>query len=300
MTAFFISYRRSDSTGYAGRLVSSLESRVGPEKVFRDVEDIKPGDDFVEAIERNLKEAGVFLVIIGKDWLESRDGRNRRRLDNPKDYVRLEIETALRLGGLVIPVLVGGALMPDEESLPEAMSALAKRQAIEISDSRWEQDVERLLEAAGQSASFTPDKVTIRTRVPASAKQHRPAFILLGMSALAVLLLFMAWHYFKVPDISGNWYFERGDFLLIRQDGDHFAVERTDPAMQTTYEKGNGIIKGRRLEFDLEPVYSQQYRLRGELEMAWDGESMKGRLQDVLSDEAREVAVTRQKPKADR
>ena len=74
---------------------------------------------------------------------------------------------------------------------------------------------------------------------------------------LAIVMLFLLgrW-YFLVPDFSGNWYFKGGDYLLIKQDGDHFEIERIDPAMQKTYEKGSGVIKGRRMEFNLEPIYT--------------------------------------------
>jgi hypothetical protein len=285
MVNIFISYRRSDGAGYAGRLASSLEALVGSGRVFRDIEDIKPGDDFVEAIEQSLKNAAVCLVVIGKDWLDAKDDQGQRRLDNFHDYVRLEIETALRLKSLIIPVLVGDAVMPDAKALPSSLAALAKRQACEITDSRWDQDIERLLQILHQRHSIKPDKGTLQRRRLFSGKGYLAA-------ALAIAgLFFIAKLYFSVPDISGKWYFEKGDYLLIRQDGDHFAIERIDPAMQTTYEKGTGVIKGRRLEFDLEPVYSQQYRYRGNLEVSWKENKLNGELLEVLSDQSMPVEL---------
>ena len=146
MVTVFISYRRDDSAGYSGRLADALEKRLGKDNVFRDVEDIKPGEDFVKAIERNLQNASAFLVIMGKDWLTVKDNQGRRRLENPNDYVRIEIESALRLDGLIIPVLVEGAVMPKPEELPPSIAAIANRQAIEMTDSRWDEDIERLIE----------------------------------------------------------------------------------------------------------------------------------------------------------
>lgn len=297
MVNVFISYRRSDSAGYAGRLADSLESLLGSGKVFRDVEDIEPGDDFVQAIEQNLKKAMVFLVVIGKDWLEAKDGQGRR-LDNPNDYVRIEIETALRLGGVVIPVLVGGAAMPEAKALPSSIAGLANRQAIEASDSRWEQDIERLLHTlAEHPINKLRDSNKLLSWRPRIGGWLGRLFIVLALSAATALLFFIVKWYLLIPDFSGNWYFERGDYLLIKQEGDHFAVERIDPAMQTTYEKGTGVVKGRRLEFDLEPIYTQQFRYRGELELSWGEERLTGKLTEVLGDETIPVVLARDNPK---
>src|SRR5215813_3419593 len=140
----FISYRRQDSRGYAGRLQGDLSRRYTSEAVFRDVE-IPPGVDFAEHIRGLVDTCNVLLVIIGPSWLEARDRQGRRRLDNPEDWVRIEIERALaRQGVEVIPVLVDGAKLPPREELPEGLLGLRRRNAFELSDSRWDYDVEQL------------------------------------------------------------------------------------------------------------------------------------------------------------
>lgn len=141
----FISYRRQDSQSAAGRLADHLKEHLRA-PVFRDVETIEPGVDFVEAIERALASCAVMLVVIGPRWLSATDAAGRRRLDDPNDYTRLEVGTALKRNVRVIPVLVEGAVMPDAEGLPEELKPLARRNAIELSDKRWEYDVSQLVE----------------------------------------------------------------------------------------------------------------------------------------------------------
>jgi hypothetical protein len=150
----FVSYRRSDSQGWAGRLGEAFGRAFGDVALFFDIESIAPGDDFVDAIERSLAEAEVVVVLIGPDWLSAAFPDGRRRLDDPDDFVRLEIAAALARGVRVLPVLLGGAAMPNAERLPTALAALARRQAIELSDSRWEYDCGRLLDAVERTTSL--------------------------------------------------------------------------------------------------------------------------------------------------
>jgi hypothetical protein len=158
MPTTFISYRRDDAAGYAGRLHEALENRLGRDQVFRDVDTLEPGQDFVEAIESRLADCRVFIAMIGREWLDARDSEGRRRLDQPQDYVRLEIVTALERPGVrVIPVLIEGASMPPIESLPEPVRPLARKQAVHLRDDAWDHDVDRL---AAAIAGVTPAPVT--------------------------------------------------------------------------------------------------------------------------------------------
>src|ERR1041384_136459 len=118
MTNIFISYRRGDGAGSAGRLHDRLEKTFGPGHIFMDVEVIQPGEDFGEVIDSKLANCEVFIVVIGKNWLKSADGYGRRRLDLPDDWVRLEIAAALSRWLLVIPLLVEDAELPPAEALP--------------------------------------------------------------------------------------------------------------------------------------------------------------------------------------
>jgi hypothetical protein len=143
MTRIFLNYRREDSRGSAGRIFDRLNSGLGKGTVFRDLE-MLPGEDFVEKIESGVSSAKVLLVIIGKQWLTLVDQSGQRRIDEASDFVRLEIEMSMKRGILVIPVLVDGARMPSAEELPGSLKPLARRQAIEVSDQRFDYDMERL------------------------------------------------------------------------------------------------------------------------------------------------------------
>ncbi|MBP7468026.1 MAG: toll/interleukin-1 receptor domain-containing protein [Thauera sp.] len=143
MPSVFISYRRDDSAGFAGRLADALEQRLGAGAVFRDVDDIQPGADFEAVIARGLDQVRAVLVVIGPGWLDAAvDGP--RRLDRPDDFVRREVEQALASGKPVVPVLVGGATMPAANALPIALRGLASRQALVLGDASWSADLARL------------------------------------------------------------------------------------------------------------------------------------------------------------
>jgi len=144
MKKIFISYRRDDSSGHTGRLLDSLQQRFGKANVFRDLEDLEPGVDFVAALEKALSESDVMLVIIGSGWT-SASGPMGRRLEQQDDIVRIEVGTALGRDEVrVIPVLVAQAKMPEAKDLPDELRPLVRRNAIELTDMRWEYDVGRL------------------------------------------------------------------------------------------------------------------------------------------------------------
>lgn len=144
MNRIFLSYRRDDSAGFAGRLADALEAEFGAGSVFRDVDDIRPGEDFVHAIQSHLRAVGAVLVMIGPLWLKAgADGR--RRLDDPEDFVLQEIQAALGSDKPLIPLLVGGAKMPTADELPPSLAALARCQAVVLSDGSWRGDVTQLI-----------------------------------------------------------------------------------------------------------------------------------------------------------
>lgn len=154
---FFISYRRSDSAGHAGRLYDHFRNYFGDETIFFDVDAIEPGVAFKEKIKNEIENSDVVLVLIGNQWLEVKDKNGNRRLDDPLDYVRFEIETVLNRDIVVIPVLLQGARMPSDSSLPEALWPLSQRNATTLSDERWLSDIkdlsQRLRKALGISRS---------------------------------------------------------------------------------------------------------------------------------------------------
>ncbi len=148
----FISYRRDDAAGYAGRLEEALEQRLGHGSVFRDVLDIAPGADFVLAIRQRLAGAQTVLVLIGPRWAGG-DAPGTRRIDDVQDFVRLEVQEALTSSAQVIPVLLPGARMPAEAELPEPLRPLARRNAMSLGDTHWGADIDRLLAAVGVTPS---------------------------------------------------------------------------------------------------------------------------------------------------
>ena len=146
-TKLFINYRREDTAPYAGRLYDRLVAHFGEDQVFMDIDQIEPGEDFVEVIDRKVGACEIAIISIGPKWLSVTDAAGQRRIDDSEDLVRLEILAALERKIRVIPVLVGGARMPRKQDLPEALAPLSRRNAIELSELRFHADVSRLIEA---------------------------------------------------------------------------------------------------------------------------------------------------------
>ena len=153
MASIFISYRRrSESSGYAQAIADRLKKHFGENQLFRDIDNIESGSDFVDVISSAVGRCKVLLAVIGPDWLSAKDSSGQRRLDDPSDFLRIEVSSALERGIRVIPVLVGGATMPSQDELPDDLKALARRQAHEFSEKRWDYDIQQLvavLERAG-------------------------------------------------------------------------------------------------------------------------------------------------------
>jgi hypothetical protein len=144
-SGFFISYRRSDDPGFAGRLGDRLAQYFGKSRIFMDVDSIELGMDFSEVINHHLAQCAALVAVIGKGWLNASDAQGRSRLTNTNDYVRLEIEAALRRNILVIPVIAEGARMPHAEELPSSIQLLARRNGIEISHASFGSDTAKLI-----------------------------------------------------------------------------------------------------------------------------------------------------------
>jgi hypothetical protein len=185
MDGIFISYRRDDSAGYAGRLYDRLAAHFGADQVFMDVAGIELGTDFVTAIEQAVGSCKVLIVVIGDEWLSTTDAAGRRRLDDPHDFVRLETGVALEREIRVVPVLVGGALMPRGEDLPADLKALARRQAIEISHKQWEASTRELI---GALSSMLGQRADTGVSAPGTAADTRDVQALGGSTASAAAL----------------------------------------------------------------------------------------------------------------
>lgn len=141
----FISYRRVDSEGYAGRIYDRLAPHFGDDAIFMDVDDIPAGVDFVKFLENEVLSCDVLIALIGRQWLNVKDEHGKRRLNNPTDFVRIEIATALKRGIRVIPILLGGSQMPQDSELPDNLQALTRRNGLPVYHHSFHTDTNRLI-----------------------------------------------------------------------------------------------------------------------------------------------------------
>ena len=146
MAQIFISYRREEGSPYARMVFDSLSRHFGPADVFYDHKAIEPGLDFLEVIQQELNACNVLIALIGDDWLTYTNAGGTRRIDAPDDIVHQEIATALQRNIRLIPVLVRGTTMPKADQLPKPLAKLANRNAIELTEAKWEYDQQRLIE----------------------------------------------------------------------------------------------------------------------------------------------------------
>jgi TIR domain len=141
----FISYRRADSAGYSGRVMDRLDRELGRDLVFMDVDAIPLGTNFSKVLHEEVAKCSVLLAVIGPNWLDARDEHGNRRLDNPNDFVRIEIGAALQRSIPVIPLLLDGAKIPKADELPEDLKELALRNGMEIRHASFQDDMNRLI-----------------------------------------------------------------------------------------------------------------------------------------------------------
>jgi hypothetical protein len=199
MLRILLSYRREDSAPYAGRLYDHLSQRFGRDNIFMDVATIKPGQDFFTVIEQSVASCDVLVAVIGKGWLTSSEAGKGRRLDQRDDFVRLEIAIALKRQITVIPALVGGAAMPQPEDLPDDLDGLSRRQAIEISDTRFHEDVDRLIESL--PAQSEPSTAAASPDAHHRRESGAPRRWLFALAALVVAAMALA--YWLLPARDG-------------------------------------------------------------------------------------------------
>jgi hypothetical protein len=168
----FISYRRGDCQPQANAINDGLRHRIHPAHIFMDIDSIPPGVDFEEHVRNEIKICDVVLVLIGDDWLSATTYDGTRRIDDPDDFVRLEIESALASPRVsLVPVLVEGAEMPRAAELPESIRAMARINAIELSDQRWTSDIERLANVIREHSEPVPQPVQQPVLAPVAPAQ---------------------------------------------------------------------------------------------------------------------------------
>ena len=173
----FINYRREDSIGTAGRLHDRLAQSFGRDKLFMDVDHIPAGVDFVKHLDSQVAECDVFLAIIGPNWLKAKNERGRRRLDDPEDFVTIEIAAALARDIRVIPVLVDGARIPRADKLPDTIKPLVRRNAVEVRNAQFGRDAESLIERVREALGLptvSDEAAVARGREPLDDKTVGP------------------------------------------------------------------------------------------------------------------------------
>ncbi|MDQ3157134.1 MAG: TIR domain-containing protein [Actinomycetota bacterium] len=170
----FISYRRQDSAYPAGWLYDRLAERFGPKQVFKDIDSIELGDDFIDVITDAVGSCDVLLALIGRKWLRISGPGRVRRLDEPNDFVRLEIEAALERKVMLIPILVDGATMPRSEELPPSISTLVRRHALELSPNRFRADTDHLLDVMQRTLADMQDESPPAESSSAAAPPEAP------------------------------------------------------------------------------------------------------------------------------
>lgn len=237
----FICYRRDDSSYAAGRIYDRLEQHFGSARIFMDIDKIRIGEDFVEAIGNAIGKCDVMVAIIGKGWLGASDKEGRRRLDDPSDYIRVEIASALRRDIHVVPVLIGDATVPSVDDLPQEIKPLARRHGIKIGHARFDADVDGLingiedvftkLDEIAQVNSLHIDKqdsdagTGFKPKPETKKRKSAPKIIWLFIS-LAVIVI-VGWLLYtqygdtkRMGALAGRW---SGTIQSVQ--GDHFTAE---------------------------------------------------------------------------
>ena len=238
----FISYRRDEARHAAGRLADDLAQVFGPTAIFRDIEGIDPGVDFTRSLDKALNACVVMLVLMGPRWLDMRNPKGERRLDDAEDWIRQEIATALKRDVRVVPVLLEGAKVPEASQLPEDLRGLTRRQALDMSDTRWRGDLQRLIEALDKLPGLQrldqtePAPPTPEPPTPAPPPKRKGLWLGVAIGAAAVVLAAVLLVEDEVdgpggyappvslpgadlPNISGPWRSGDGELYYIEQDG---------------------------------------------------------------------------------
>ena len=207
MKKAFISYRRQDSPGHVRALHDRLQQHFHPDQIFMDVEDIPLGTDFVTELDKNLQDCVAMLVVIGPDWLDIRSSKDgSRRLDSPNDFVRLEIAQALKRNIAVIPILVDGAPMPTGDELPDVLSPLSRRQALEIDNKHYDYGISELTKGLEKLLGQPPQEPMPPPPAPSVSNNNRLPLLLglLSLGLVGLLAFFVLFNNDKNTDNTQN------------------------------------------------------------------------------------------------
>jgi hypothetical protein len=250
MGGIFISHRREDSADICGRIYDHLVARYGKPAVFKDVDDIPYGADFPAYIQAKLAECSVCLAVIGPKWLEAATPDGRRRLDDPGDFVRLGIETALRLGLVVVPVLVYGARVAPAEALPASLEKLPHLNAAPVRlDPDFASDVKRLCEVTDRFVPLPAPPVAMPAaprrpvRPPLTPKQGRRQRIALIAAAVVTVLATLGVIRYNSPAQAVQHFFQTDFFASSGEAAYQSLVALLCPDGQSRYSESAAVSK---------------------------------------------------------
>ena len=202
----FISYRVQDTSADTGRLVDSLKQAFYEDQIFMDIEKLDPGVDFTQALANSLESCDVLFAIIGPEWAGPADDDGVTRINQPNDWVRVELETALKRNIRVIPVLMRNASLPDQHEIPESLHPLLNRQAYEISNKRWKYDTDQLI-AFLKQLGFQSKTTVQEVPLPKPARSSTGGigkWLVYGLAGLGVLVLIGLVMQVAEGDSTGN------------------------------------------------------------------------------------------------
>lgn len=311
MADIFVSYRRGDSAGHTGRLVDSLERHFGRDAVFQDVQSIAAGRRWDDVIRDGVSTCRVLVAVIGRDWLTTA-AEGTRRLDDAEDHLRREITTALARDIPVIPVLVDGAPMPAAQQLPDDLKPLARWQAHELTDSRWEYDTGRLMTMIERTAGIAPAIAGRQAQAqPGPARDRRRAVAAAGTAAVVAAIAWFAWPTSTSEGITpsepsggtaptptlaptpaaeiapvrfdGDWYDEEATHWSIQVRQDKVEINHTAPGTGTAIGHAQGTISDRTISFEYVVMVPEEPRLNGQLVLSDDGTRLTGVLSDMAN-----------------
>lgn len=293
MPRIFISYRREDSAGYAGRLGDALETRYGAGNVFRDIDDIRPGEDFLQALQRALADCDTVIPLIGPRWLNSGEP-GPRRIDMADDTLRLELRTALQSAVRVIPALVEGARMPDGKALPDDIADLARRQAVVLADRTWNADVAALCRDIEMPHEHAPQAGRSMENPRAGASGARRWLVFAGLALAAIGLGALGSKYLvRTPDLSGQWRFANGSVWHVQQAGDELKIDEVHYDTREIWRSGTATVRRPDIELRMNYMFEPGLRLEGRLRLSEDAREMAGTVTEHPGERSFELAVRR-------
>lgn len=241
MGKIFVSYRREDSADTTGRLCDRLAERFGAKTIFKDVDSIPIGSDYRAVLRQAVEESNVVLVIVGRQWLQLTDASGQRRLDDPRDFVRIEVEAALARNVPVVPILVQQAMMPSENDLPSSMSEFVYRHGLDIrSDPHFNGDVRQLIDQLVPLME-PPAGAELPDASPVSSAETQTAGNVSAPSVTRIVDCTGNGHYRTIAEAVAS--AKPGDRILIRPGRYHESVMVDKPLEISGESKATTIVE---------------------------------------------------------